>query len=212
MRARTSPPKVIFRASLAVVSLAAALCLAVLAPSAAGAAPRVAVSLKPLHSLVAGVMEGVGSPDLILRGASSPHTYSLKPSEARLLENAEVIFWVGGALETFLETPLEALGSKARIVALLQAPGVVTLPVREGGAWDEHQAHDDAAHGAEATSPDGHLWLDPANAKAIARAAAEVLGQVDEANRRRYADNALRLAVRIDALDAELAAKLALVR
>lgn len=198
------------RRAATVAALAACTCL--WAPDAAGAAPRVAVSIKPLHALVAGVMEGVGAPDLVLHGAGSPHTYSLRPSEARLLERAEVIFWVGGTLESFLERPLGALAAKARVVAVLRAPGVVALPARRGGDWGDqegHAGHGEAHHGADADAIDGHLWLDPANAKAVARAAAEALGQADPDNRGRYLLNADRLAARIDALDAELAALLA---
>jgi len=205
---RGDPP---FFALTVVVPLVTALLLVSSLP--AGAAPRVAVSLKPLHSLVAAVMEGAGSPELILRGASSPHTYSLRPSEARLLEEADMVFWAGGALEAFLEKPLAALGSRARIVTLLQAPGVALLPARRGGAWDDDAQHGGVGESApEEASADGHLWLDPANAKAIARAAADVLGQVDPANRGRYAANAVRLAARIDALDAELVVRIAPVR
>ena len=203
MMAPTLPGKAVFRVHWGTAVLAAV--LALISPAASDAAPRVAVSLKPLHALVAGVMEGVGTPELILRGAGSPHAYSLRPSEARLLEEAEVIFWVGGSLETFLEKPIAALGAKARVVAALRAPGVVLLPAREGGVWDGHATHGEAEH-------DAHLWLDPANAKAIARAAAAALGQADPAHRERYAANAAGLAARIDALDAELAALLAPAR
>lgn len=197
-------------AAATTAALATALCL--VTPTVSGAAPRVAVSIKPLHSLVAGVMEGLGSPELILRGSGSPHAYSLKPSEARLVESAEVIFWVGGALEGFLERPLAALGSRAKIVAVLRAPGVEALPAREGGSWDGRGGHEAGGHGAGRHSPDGHLWLDPANAKAIARAAADALGRADPPNRERYAANAAQLAARIEALDAELAALLAPAR
>ena len=168
------------------------------------AGPRVVVTVKPLHSLVAGVMAGIGEPDLIIRGAGSPHTYSLKPSDARLLENAQVIFWIGESLEAFMEKPLAALGSKTRIVEVMQIPGITLLPGREGGAWDEHAGHD---HGGD--GHDGHLWLDPANARVIAREVAAALGQVDPGNRGRYAANAETLVAHIDALDAELKAQLA---
>ncbi len=195
------------------------------APSAtAFAGPRVVVTLKPLHSLVAGVMAGVGEPELILRGAGSPHTHHLKPSEARLLERAQVIFWVGASLETFMEKPLAALGARAHIVTVQQSPGIAILPARRGGAWDNHEGHDGseharagrqapARHGIEGqTLPDGHLWLDPANARVIAREAAAVLGQLDPENRARYAANADALVARIDALDADLRTTLAPVR
>jgi zinc transport system substrate-binding protein len=189
-------------------ALVAAVLLATLGTANAG--PRVVVTVKPLHSLVAGVMAGVGDPDLIIRGAGSPHTYSLKPSEARLLERAQVIFWVGESLELFMEKPLAVLGSKARVVEVMRAPGITLLPGRRGGAWDEHDARETPDH-ADATH-DGHLWLDPANARVIARNAAEVLGQTDPENRGRYAANADALVARIDALDAGLKVALAPVR
>ena len=185
------------------------------------AGPRVVVTVKPLHSLVAGVMAGVGEPDLIIRGAGSPHTYSLKPSEAGLLEHAQVIFWVGDSLETFMQKPLAALGTKARIVQAMQVPGIKLLPGRAGGAWGEHddagldhlrgeEAGHAGGHGSGAY--DGHLWLDPANARIVAREAAAVLGQIDPENRGRYAANAAALVARIDDLDVELKAALAPVR
>jgi zinc transport system substrate-binding protein len=207
---------------LAAAVAAAALGLAL--PAALAAAPRVVVSVKPLHSLVAGVMAGVGEPELLVRGAGSPHTYSLKPSDARLLDGAQVIFWVGESLEGFLARPLAALGSRARIVAVAKAPGIALLRGRAGGAWEDHEDHEDhEGHGDEAPAAgggdahgdagyDGHVWLDPANARAVVRLAATVLGEADPANRARYAGNADRLVARVDALDAELQAALAPVR
>lgn len=102
---------------------------------------RVLTSIKPIHSLVSGVMSGVGEAELLLDGASSPHTYSLKPSQARSLQEADVIFWVSDELEVFLEKPLETLGQNARIVALEDVPGLTKLAFREGGAFDAHEDH-----------------------------------------------------------------------
>ena len=187
--------------------------LLALAPGAVLAAPRVVVTVKPLHSLVAGVMAGVGEPELIIRGAGSPHTYSLKPSDARLLEGAQVIFWVGESLETFMEKPLAALGSQALIVEALRLPGIALLAGREGGAWDAHEGH--GAHEASGGVPetrDGHLWLDPDNARVIARETARMLGRLDPDHRGRYAANAAAVVARVDALDSELRLRLVPVR
>lgn len=74
------------------------------AASGATAAPDVVVSVKPIHSLVAAIMRGVGEPQLIVDGAASPHTYNLRPSNARKLEKADVVFWVGPGLEAFLKS------------------------------------------------------------------------------------------------------------
>ncbi|WLS08103.1 zinc ABC transporter substrate-binding protein ZnuA [Shinella sumterensis] len=116
-------------------------------------APDVVVSIKPIHSLVAAIMQGVGEPGLIVEGAASPHTYSLKPSNAAALQNADVVFWVGHGLEAFLEKPLESLGGKATVVELDDAPGLEKLPFREGGPFEAHthegEGHDHAHEGEE---------------------------------------------------------------
>ncbi|WP_067341485.1 zinc ABC transporter substrate-binding protein ZnuA [Stappia indica] len=117
------------------------------ATSAAGhAAPKVVASIKPVHSLVASVMQGVAEPQLIIEGAGSPHTYSLRPSQARALQDADLIFWIGHELEAFLEKPVETIGTGAKSVELIDAHGLVKLPFREGGAFE---AHDHGEHGSE---------------------------------------------------------------
>ncbi|MEP2978057.1 MAG: zinc ABC transporter substrate-binding protein [Lentilitoribacter sp.] len=103
---------------------------------------NVVASIKPVHSLVAAVMEGVGEPELIIEGAGSPHTYALKPSQARVLENADVVFWFGHELEAFLEKPLEAIAGDAKSVELIDAHDLIKLEFREGGAFEKHD-HDD---------------------------------------------------------------------
>ena len=110
---------------------------------------NVVASVKPVHSLVSGVMEGVGKPDLIVEGAASPHTYSLKPSQAKQLEEADLVFWMGHELESFLEKPLEAITSKAKVIELIDSPGLKKLDMREGGAFDEHGHEEDGEHSEE---------------------------------------------------------------
>ena len=130
------------------------------AAAARAEAPNVVVSIKPIHSLVSAIMQGVGEPSLIVEGAASPHTYSLKPSNAAALQDADVIFWVGHGLEAFLEKPLESLGGKATVVELEDAPGLEKLPFREGGPFEAHthegeEGHDHA-HEGHSHDTDGH--------------------------------------------------------
>ncbi|PDT42909.1 MULTISPECIES: zinc ABC transporter substrate-binding protein [Sinorhizobium] len=124
-------------------------------------APNVVVSIKPIHSLVASIMQGVGEPSLIVEGAASPHTYNMKPSNAAALQAANLVFWVGPGLEIFLEKPLEALGGGAKVVELSEAPGMEKLKFREGGAFEPHDDGDEHGeeghgHGAEEASHEGH--------------------------------------------------------
>ncbi|ANL28577.1 Zn-uptake transporter substrate-binding protein ZnuA [Rhizobium phaseoli] len=187
-------------------------------------APVVVTSIKPIHSLVAAIMQGVGEPELIVDGAASPHTYNLKPSNARALQEAKVIFWTGPGLEAFLEKPLQALGSKANIAELDKAPGLVKLPFREGGAFEPHDDGDDHDHAGETGHDsdhehdhehgtfDTHLWLDPMNAKAMAAEIATTLVAADPANALTYQANAKALDDRLTALDKEIATTVAPVK
>ena len=110
---------------------------------------KVVASIKPVHSLVATVMQGVGAPDLIVEGAASPHTYSLKPSQARQLQEADLVFWVGHELEAFLEKPIDGIATGATIISLLDSHGLTKVTFRDGGAFDDHghdAKHDDHGH------------------------------------------------------------------
>jgi zinc transport system substrate-binding protein len=112
--------------------------------------PRVVASIKPVEALVAAVMGDLGTPDLLVKGTASPHSYSLRPSDAAALQQADIIFWTGHQFEVFLEDALGTLAPNALAVALGEAPGITLLPVREGGAFEGHDhaadAHDDHAH------------------------------------------------------------------
>lgn len=130
------------RRAAAILTLSAALAPL---PAAADDAPKVLATIPPLHSIVAAIMEGVGTPELLLEGGASPHTYTMRPSDAARLDDAQVIFRVGDGLETFLERPLEALSSGARVVTLMEEASVEHLPFRTGGSWEAHD-HDHGDH------------------------------------------------------------------
>ncbi len=116
---------------------------------------NVVASIKPVHSLVSAVMEGVGQPKLIVDGASTPHSFAMKPSQAQMIQNAELVFWVGHELEAFLEKPLETVGSKAKSVELIDAHNLIKLGFREGGAFEKHD-HDDHDDHNEAKADKDH--------------------------------------------------------
>jgi len=259
-----------------------AFCLTLVA-AVASAAPRTVVSLSPLHSIVASVMQGVGSPELLLKGAASPHGYALKPSEAAALQSAELIVWIGPNLEGFLAGAIDNLEDRAHVLTAATLPGVERLDGREGGIWEGHDhdhghaddkhdhghakhdddqdhakdkhdhghakhdddhdhakdkhdhghaKHDDDdhdhakdkhdhghakhdhdhGHDVDLTHVDGHLWLDPGNAIAIARAVATELAELDAANAATYRANADAFAKRLATLEQSIAADLAPVR
>jgi zinc transport system substrate-binding protein len=161
---------------------------------------RVAATIKPVHSLVAAVMGDVGEPALLLDGPASPHVTALRPSQARIIEDADVVFAVGEGLEAFLHDLMANGGTT--IVELAEAPRIELLDYREEDHDDDHE------HG----NVNPHIWLDPANARAMAEQIAAVLGTADPANAASYTDNAEALIGDLNALQSELAAKLAPVK
>ena len=80
--------------------------------------PSVAVDIAPVHSLVARVMEGVGEPNLIIPASASPHEYSLRPSEAKSLQNADMVFWEDQELTPWLENSIDTLSQDAQVEVL----------------------------------------------------------------------------------------------
>lgn len=183
-----------------------------LAGAAQAQSPRVLVSLKPVHAIVAGVMEGVGTPVLLVTGAASEHTYTLKPSDAQAVANADLVVLIDDSFETWMRRPLANRKNKAGILRLMAAPGITTLPLREGGIWASHDDGHDHGKKHSHAELDGHIWLDPRNAQAIARAAAAALAKADPARAATYAANADKVVAEIAALDQGIAADVAALR
>jgi zinc transport system substrate-binding protein len=166
--------------------------------------PRVVATIKPLHGLAATVMAGIGAPRLLLRRRASPHHHALKPSDARLIQSANVVFWIGPELETFLEKFLRTVRPETKVIALARVPKITHWPVRNGGNLGLHNH-------SSVDRIDPHIWLDPINASVMVREIARVLGEADVANTAKYLANADREAMRLDRLTAEVGAALAAV-
>jgi len=197
----------------------------------------VTASIKPVHSLVAGVMSGVDEPHLLITGGASPHDYRLRPSDVRAIEQARAVFWIGPDLEHVLVKPLKNVKSQVRTVALLEAPGIKILPLRTGGVWEAHHSHHEEPgedphdhheepgedphdhHEEPGEDPhdheaghDPHLWLDPSNAIAMTRQIVAVLSEVDPEHQADYHRNGAALIERLNQLHRQLEADLAPVK
>ena len=176
---------------------------------------KVVTTIKPLHSLIANVMEGVGEPSLIIEGSTSPHSFTLKPSHAKLLEEADIIFWVGEGIETFMERPLESIVKNAEVVEFMEIESINKLKFREESIFedhddhdghdehdDEHEGHDD--HGHAHGEFDAHIWLDPMNAKEMVLEIAHELSHLDPANEDKYNVNAKSTNLALDEMIEEI--------
>ena len=204
----------------------------------ANADVKVVTSIKPLHSLASYLMDGVGKPDLIVDGYASPHGFSMKPSHAKMLQNADLIFWVGEDLENFLEKPLSSIAKKAEKIELMDIKGLNVLKFRERNIFDEHDHddHDDHAkkeddhddHDDHAKKEDDHdnhdghddheghahgeydphIWLDPLNAKVILKEMTEHLIENDSKNASTYKSNLDKALKDIDKLTMDVMTEL----
>ena len=196
--------------------------------------PTVVTDIPPVQSITAAVMEGVGTPQMLLGKGASPHSYELKPSQAAALSEADLVIWIGPQLTPWLDKALEIRPEGAALLTLLTTEGTHRqdfAPAEdhdhaegedhthaEGEDHDHAEAadHDGEAghdeHGHSHTGLDPHAWLDPANGKLWARAIAAELARIDPDNAAAYAANADKAVAAIDAADAEAAALLAPVK
>lgn len=175
---------------------------------------RVLTSIKPLQLIAAAVQDGVGQPDVLLPPGASPHHFALRPSDVRHVREADLLYWIGPDLESFL--PRVLAGRDKPSVSVQDLP---QMSLRHFGDSDaQHAEHqDDHAEQADADqhdhahrtgSLDAHLWLLPANARVIADKIAADLVLADPVNAARYLANTEAFGQRLDALEQRLKARL----
>ena len=178
---------------------------------------KVVTTIKPVHSLVSGVMDGVSNPTLIIEGSNNPHNFSLKPSHAKMLEEADIVFWIGEDLESFMEKPLSSLAKDAVKISFMDLPSIKKLKFREknifddhddhghddhDGHEDEHEGHDD--HGHHHGEFDAHIWLDPSNAIEMVLEISHELSEIDPDNAAKYEQNADKMVASLKNLISEV--------
>ena len=176
---------------------------------------NVVVSIKPFHSLVSGVMLGVARPELLLKGNFSPHTYSLKPSDAKKLQYADFVFWGGEALEGFLAKPISSLSKNAEVVSILEINGLklrsfrAQSHIRKSENFESHSHNMPKNQVAELKAAvDPHIWLDPENAKVITQKTVQILSDFDPENAQKFQKNGEKIIVRLNELDQQLSSEM----
>ena len=179
----------------------------------------IVASIKPVHALVAGVMGDLGTPHLLLAAPTSAHHFTLKPSQARALQNADIVFWIGPGMEQPLTKALGTLAADAQSVALDDSAGLVLFDFDDDGhddhgTKDKHDGHDGHAtkdghvgHGGHGINP--HIWLDPFNAQIMLGVIADHLGKADPVNAKAYQANADAMRQTFAQLQIDIARQLA---
>ncbi len=150
------------------------------------ASAAVLVTIKPVHSIVTAVTDGIEEPDLLLDGTVSVHLDRIKPSVLRSLQDADLVVWVGEGIETLLASAIEQLPDTVRVITLANADLPSQLPLRDSHDHEHLDQHSDDHE----FKLDPHLWLDPVNAAAIADIVAETLAELYPTQRQVYLQNA----------------------
>lgn len=145
-------------------------------------------TIKPIHSLVAAIVGDHGESELIIPKHASPHHYSLKPSDLRRINTADLIFRIDAKLESFLLKSLRNV-SKAKVITLSQAEDLTLLEAK-GSHEHEDEAHHDEN---EVVALDYHLWLNPDNAIAMIHLIRDTLSNLAPANKDDFAKNTQQL-------------------
>ena len=180
---------------------------------------KVVTTIKPLHSLISRIMETRGEPQLIIEGTNNPHTFVFKPSHAKMIEEADIVFWIGEDLEAFMEKPLNSLAKDTKKIAFMDSESIEKLKFREENIFDdhdEHEGHDDhddhdghedehddhTGHhdGHNHGEFDAHIWLDPENAKEMVKIIRDELIKIDPEGQRQYSVNAAGATLELDNL------------
>ena len=176
----------------------------------------VVASIKPIHSLVAAVMGDIGTPHLLLEAPSSAHHFTLKPSQARSLQAADIVFWVGPTMEQPLTKALATLAPQAQTLPLIESAGLVLInfdKVTPAHEKHDHEKHDHEKHDEHAKHDDHlinpHIWLDPQNAKIMLGVIAARLAKADPENASTYAANADSMAAHLAILETDITSQLA---
>ena len=198
-------------------------------PAIANETKGVVVTIKPLHSLVSGVIGDTGKAELLVKGYASPHGFQLKPSQVKSLQEATIVFSIHEKLETFLQRAISNIPGGVTQSTVVESARMKLLPVREGGAWeghdhghheekhekhakdkghDDHKGHDEHKGHDNHDDGDVHVWLTPKNATKIIKAVTRDLSKVFPQNRNEYKANARNYIKKLEKLDSEIKTRL----
>ena len=143
---------------------------------------RVVTDIAPIHSLVSQIMQGTNSvPQMLLTAQADPHDLALRPSQAQMLQDADLVIWIGAALSPWMPAVLDMLAAQAKVMPLLQVNDTHLILASE-----PLDSHDES----EFDAIDPHAWLDPDNAALWRTAIAETLVQLDPTYAATYRANA----------------------
>jgi zinc transport system substrate-binding protein len=149
---------------------------------------NVVVSIKPIHSIVTILMDGVATPKLLLNSSNSAHTFHLKPSQIRMLSKSDLVITISNDFETGLRKALKNVkkDSHFKVSSLNQ------LNILKSRGEDIYEANEEEEGNHADHTNDLHLWLDVDNMQLISKHISNLLIELDPANKAKYSENLLK--------------------
>ena len=195
-------------------------------------------TIQPINSLVSAVIGNTGKSITIIPSEQSPHDFKLKPSDVKVLQNGNIIFYVSNHLESSITKVFKNLPKNIKLINLMEESGVNHLAIRDNDAWErhDHHGHDDHDdhdkhgkkhddhddhdkhgkkhddHDDHEKEDDVHVWLSPDNAIKIVQKVNKVLSLYFPENSKIYNDNTTKFIDKIRDLKMELVKELSPIK
>lgn len=160
--------------------------------------PKIVVTLAPIHSLVAGILDGITEPQLLIDKEANHHQFNLRPADADKLRQSNLVIVTSLQAEAYIKKMLEAQkGSKTAVLEVLNIPGLTLYPSSDP---------DDLKDGIGKAMPDMHVWLDPMNAIAMTQYFSEKLTELLPQHSAKIMANATRQVASLNHINNEIEA------
>ena len=180
-------------------------------------------TIQPINSLVSAVIGNTGKTISIIPAEQSPHDFKLKPSDVKVLQNSNIIFYVSNHLESSVTKVFKNLPKNIKLINLMEESGINHLAIRDNAAWERHDHHDDHDdhdkhgkkhddHDDHEKEDDVHIWLSPDNAIKIVQKVNKVLSLYFPENSKIYNDNTTKFIDKIKTLKMELVRELSPIK
>ena len=161
--------------------------------------PSIVVSIKPIHSIVTKIMDGVTKPELLLDSNNSAHTFHLKPSQIKMISNADLVIVISENFELGLRKALKNINEDSYL-KISELDQLIIHNSRGEAIYDKNE---------DSSKFDFHLWLDVNNMQLIATYISNIIIELDPKNEHIYSENLKEVNLELDELKEELKQQLA---
>lgn len=162
---------------------------------------QVCVSILPQAFFVQKIAGDLVDVEVLVKPGASPATYTPKPSQLKLISEAQLYFTIGVAFEKNWISRFSSINSDMKLIDTTQ--GITKITMQSGIEEEHHHAHDGHDH-HQHEGLDPHIWLDPMLVKSQVKIIAETLSHTDPKNSAHYLHNAQKFTKELIQIDSNI--------